>query len=245
MPSPNPRLCVFGDSHMAAVKAAINKGLVDTSGVDIEFWGNVGRRFRFLTWQNDRIEPLDTFTAHRFSKFSERNRTVLSSDDFDMILFSGCRLTLHKLFPELLHRYRTPNEWISSGVEREIIKDFLHRFPPYQFACNFAQQGKAIPIFAPISFNTDGFDSTIPEKYSAAKKATKTNRTRIWRIVEDVMNEDGVMLIPQNETTVIHGCQTKTMYAVDNYLTKPDATHKNAKYGALVLEETLKRLRKL
>ncbi len=245
MPSPNPRLCVFGDSHMAAIKAAINENLVDTSGIDIEFWGNVGRRFRFLTWRNDRIEPLDTYTAHRFSKFNEKNRTVLSSEDFDMILFSGCRLALYKLFPELLHRYRTPSEWISSGVERQIIADFLRNFPPYQFACNFAKQGNAVPIFAPISFNTDGFESTIPAKYSAAKKATKANRTRIWRIVEDLMREDGVMLLPQDETTVVHGCQTKPIYAVENYLEIADATHKNAKYGALVLEETLNRLRKL
>lgn len=244
MPSQNPRLCIFGDSHMAAPKEALNQGLVDTSGIDIEFWGNIGRRFRFLTWKNERIEPLDTFTAHRFSKFNEKQRTVLAAEDFDMVLFSGCRLSLYKLFPELLHRRKAPQQWISAGVQRRIIADFLRGFPPYQFARNFAKQGKTAPVFAPISFETEGFGTTVPEKFSAANLANKKDRTAIWDVIDSVMAEDGVGLLRQDERTVVQGCRTKASYAVDNYIEKQDPTHKNAKYGALVLNATLSALRK-
>ena len=58
-----PRLCIFGDSHYACLKQAEVQGLVDVSGVDLEYWGHVGGRFRYLEVRDGAIHPIDDFTA--------------------------------------------------------------------------------------------------------------------------------------------------------------------------------------
>lgn len=244
MPSRKPRLCIFGDSHFACLKAAVSEGLVDYSDVEMEFWGNVGNRFRRLGWRNDQIEPLDDFTAHRFAKFNEKQRTVLSAKDFDMILFSGCRITLYALFPELLHRRLTPELRLSEGVERRVISDFLRNLGPYQFARNFAAQKKATIVVAPISFETFGFAETIPKHFENAEQAEAIDREAVWEIVDEIMQEDGIILLRQDECTVVSGCYTDEKFGSKDYLNRKDSTHKNALYGEMVLNATLDLVRR-
>lgn len=244
MPSREPRLCIFGDSHFACLKAAVSEGLVDPSGVDMEFWGNVGNRFRRLGWRNDQVEPLDDFTAHRFAKFNEKQRTVLSAKDFDMILFSGCRITLYALFPELLHRRLTPEMRLSDGVERRVISDFLRKLGPYQFARNFAAQKKATIVIAPISFETFGFVEATPKHFANAEKAEAKDREAIWEIVDEIMQEDGIVLLRQNESTIVAGCYTDEKFGSKDYIKRKDSTHKNALYGEIILNATLELFRR-
>jgi hypothetical protein len=239
MPSHKPHFCIFGDSHFACLKAAVKEDLVPHSDVEMEFWGNVGNRFRRLGWRNDQVEPLDDFTAHRFAKFNEKKRTVLSAKDFDMILFAGCRITLYKLFPELLHRRVTPELRLSEGVEYRVISDFLRNLGPYQFARNFAAQKQATIVVAPISFDTFGFAGTIPKHFSNATKAAAKDREAIWDIVEQVMYKDGVILLRQDESSVVSGCCTAEKYGSKDYQKRNDPTHKNSLYGAMVLNAAL------
>ncbi len=243
MPSRPKRLCVFGDSHFACVKSAFDRGLTDSEGVDVEFWGNIGKQFRFLTWRNNRVEPMDDFTERRFAKTNVKGRTVLEAQDFDMILFQGCRIDLYRIFPELLHRRRTPSARLSSGVERRYVRDFLMRLPPYHFARNFAAQGAARIVLSPTSFDTDGPHATIPQKFTAADAATQEDRTAIWAVVADILQEDGIGLLPQPDDTVVNGYRTHTDFAVKDHEARGDVTHKNPEFGALVLNAAVALLR--
>ena len=72
-----PRFCIFGDSHYACLKQAEMQGLVDVSGIDLEYWGHVGGRFRYLEARDGAIYPKDDFTAMRFAKFNAKGRTFL------------------------------------------------------------------------------------------------------------------------------------------------------------------------
>jgi hypothetical protein len=240
MPSQNKRVCVFGDSHFACTRAAMTIGAVDATDVTVEFWGNIGKRFRYLTWRNDQIEPLDNFTALRFAKTNVMGRQVLNTTDFDMVLFMGCRIDLHRLIPELLFRRRTAAYRLSAGVELRVIQDFLHRLPPYQFARNFAAQKKARIVVAPVSFNTDGFADNIPARFVAAMDATADDRQAVWNAICEVMKDDGLELVAQPEETIVNGCFTDPAFAVKNYQQRNDRTHKNAYYGALILNEALR-----
>jgi hypothetical protein len=243
MPSPSKRLCVFGDSHFACVKMAVDEGLVDLGGFDVEFWGNLGTQFRHLTWRNDQIEPLDDFTAGRFAKTNVHGRKVLDAKDFDVIFFMGCRIDIYRLFPEALHRRRTPEQHLSSGVETRWFTDFIRRQPPFQFAQGFAAQGQAQVFAAPVSFDTEGFDETIPDDFAAAREATETDRAALWQTIREIMAEDGVILVPQPEETVVSGCCTDPRFAVAKYKERNDRTHKNSQYGALILNRVLDGLR--
>ena len=240
MPSPGKkRLCVFGDSHFACVKSACDQGLVEADGVRIEFWGNIGKQFRRLTWQNDQVEPMDEFTMNRFARTNASGRTALNAGDFDMILFQGCRVDLYRLFPELLHRRRTPAARLSSGVERRWIHDFLLRLPPYHFARNLAAQHSARIVLAPISFNTEGLEREIPDRFANAADATPEDRADLWTVVADIMEKDGITLLPQPDNTVVAGCCTHPDFAVRNYLERGDKTHKNPAYGALIINAAI------
>lgn len=239
----NKQICIFGDSHFACLKHAFDQGMVEAPGVDVEFWGNIGKRFRYLGWRNEQVEPLDAFTAERFAKTNVHGRTALNAGDFDMILFMGCRIDLYRIFPELLHRRRSAESWLSSGVEQRWIQDFLHRVEPYQFARRLAVQEKASIAVTPIPFDTQGFEESIPPDCQAARTATAEDRGAIWSIVARVMQMDGITLLPQPERTVVDGCCTDAAYAVKDYETRQDRTHKNPQFGALMLAQAVDWLR--
>ncbi len=243
MPSPSKRVCVFGDSHFACTKMALDEGLVDTGGIDLEFWGNIGTQFRHLTWRNAQVEALDEFTASRFAMTNAEGRTELCSKDFDAIFFMGCRIDVYRLFPEALHRSQTPELHTSSGVLKRWIGDFMRRQPPYHFARNFAAQRQARILVAPVSFDTDGFEDTVPEEFRSARAAQKKDRQALWDIVSAIMAEDHIDLLRQPEETVVAGCCTDPKFAVDNHMQRNDKTHKNSTYGALILNEALAKLR--
>ncbi|MEM9577388.1 MAG: hypothetical protein AAF999_10290 [Pseudomonadota bacterium] len=243
MPSPDKRVCVFGDSHFACAKLALDAGLVDTRGIDLEFWGNIGTRFRHLTWRNGQVEALDDFTASRFAMTNAKGRRSLCARDFDAIFFMGCRIDVCRLFPEALHRRRTPALHTSDGVLKRWFGDFMRRQPPYQFAQAFAAQQQAAILVAPVSFDTDGFEHTIPEAFQNARAAQRSDRQVLWNIVDTLMAEDQIALLPQPEETVVAGCCTHPRYAVAHHVDRKDKTHKNSAYGALILNEALDRLR--
>lgn len=243
MSSRNKRICVFGDSHFACTKLGVDQGLVDTTGVEVEFWGNIGKQFRHLTWQNEQVEALDDFTAGRFAKTNSNGRRVLNAEGLDMIFFMGCRIDVCRLFPEALYRRQTPERRLSPGVEARWIGDFIRRQPPYQFARNFAAQDHAQILVAPVSFDTDGFDDAIPQEFDTARQAQTADRQALWQIVGSIMKQDGMALLPQPEETVTSGCFTHPQYAVEKHRERNDKTHKNSTYGALILNEALNRLR--
>lgn len=61
MPSPADAsassLCIFGDSHLASLKQALDQGLLDPAGANVEFWGAYGPCFRQLRYREGAICP--------------------------------------------------------------------------------------------------------------------------------------------------------------------------------------------
>ncbi|MEP4337197.1 MAG: hypothetical protein ABJ360_12575, partial [Roseobacter sp.] len=130
----------------------------------------------------------------------------------------------------------------SLGVERRWIHDFLLRLPPYHFARDLAAQKAARIVLSPISFNTEGLEREIPAKFANAADATPEDRADLWAIVADILAEDGITLLPQPDHTVVSGCSTHPDFAVRKYLERGDKTHKNATFGALIVNDAIKML---
>ena len=114
-----PRFCIFGDSHYACLKQAEMQGLVDVSGIDLEYWGHVGGRFRYLEARDGAIYPKDDFTAMRFAKFNAKGRTFLPAADFDVILVMGARVYIWRLFQRVL-ALLSAGPLVSEGLQRRI-----------------------------------------------------------------------------------------------------------------------------
>jgi hypothetical protein len=238
-----PRVCIFGDSHYACLKQAEVQGLVDARGVELEYWGHVGSRFRHLEFRDGAIHPLDDFTALRFAKFNARGRTFLPAAEFEAILVMGARVYLWRMFLQILTDIAF-GPFVSEGLQRRILTDGLRRQQGYRLAKGLAGTGTARVVLAPVAYYT--FDPARPEHALSPEVQTLIPRKlpEFWAILEAAAAEDGIRLLRQPEETVSQGMFTEAAYAVPDYLSKQDFEHHNAAYGAIVLARMLEFARK-
>ena len=233
-----PRLAVFGDSHYACIRMAHGLGLVDLSGLEVEYWGHVGRRFNFLDCKDGVILPKDDYTAQRFAKFNENGRTSLPAAEFDVILFAGARIDVTDLMISLLGA-QVSGQFLSQGLKRRMARDRLHALMAYQFAQDFAAHAEALVVLSPVSFPTVGSPKSPAARTDPLRDCTAADRAKLWDLMAEVAAEDGLLLIPQPEETVVNGVFTSADFAVDGYLERADYAHRNAAFGAAVMRQVL------
>jgi hypothetical protein len=233
-----PRFCIFGDSHYACLKQAEVQGLVDVSGVELEYWGHVGGRFRYLEFREGAVHPVDEFTARRFAKFNAKGRMTLPAADFDMILVMGARVYVWRLFHQVL-RALAHGPFLSQGLARRILTDGLRGQAGYHFAAGLASTGTARVLLSPIAYYTadpERFDQAITPEMAAL---VRDRVPEFWGILHAVAARDGITLIPQPEETVVEGMFTDPAYAVADHVAKRDYEHHNASYGAQILSRVM------
>lgn len=236
-----PRLCIFGDSHIACLRTAVDQR--PPAGVEIDFWGTAGTRFRMIGLEEGVIRPADAQTARRFAAVSrEGARMALDPAEFDAILFMGVRCRVQRLFAEFLHRARDPALFLSGGVKRAVIRAHLHEKWVYRIARDIAGRGCARILFAPVSFPTAGISTENLDRFPQAGEGSNAERDEIWALIREVMAADGIDLVPQPGRTVTGGCFTAPAYASDRAIARGDSTHRNAAYGRLVLSAALRLL---
>lgn len=235
-PAALPRLAIFGDSHYACLRQAHNQNLIDLSGVEVEYWGHVGKRFRFLSCHDGAIVPDDDYTARRFAKFNEKGRTFLPAADFDVVFFMACRIDLTRLFLSLLAARRA-GPFLTSGLQRRIAGDWLAGQRFYTYARALAETGTARIILSPVSFPTLGFAGLAAP--DAVRQAPADDRAAIWQMLAERAAGDGITLLPQPEETVTDGLFTRPDYAVADFAALNDHAHRNAAYGALIYRRLL------
>ncbi len=239
-----PRFCIFGDSHYACLKQAETQGLVDVSGVDLEYWGHVGGRFHFLQVRDGAIHPTDDFTAMRFAKFNAKGRTFLPAADFDVILVMGARVYVWPLFKRVL-TLLSAGPLLSEGLQRRILTDDLRRNQGYQLARGLAADGTARVLLAPTAYYTEGAAHLASAFPPEVAMLIPDRVPDYWRILEAVAAEDGIALLRQPEETVVHGLFTDAAYAVADHVAKQDYEHHNAAFGALILAQAMPIVRKV
>ena len=236
------RLAIFGDSHYACVRQAQTQGLVNLEGIDLEYWGHVGRRFNFLELRDGAIFPTDDFTADRFAKFNAKGRRFLPAADFDMILFVGTRVYVTNIFKPLLQASRS-GVFITSGLKRRMLEDHFCNQTGYRLARGLAATNTARIVIAPTAFWTlgePGLDSIVTPEVRAG---TAQDRAEIWRLAVLAAEAEGITLIPQPEETVTDGVFSRPEFAIGGYLERGDFEHRNPAYGALILNHALALLR--
>ncbi|NJM83643.1 MAG: hypothetical protein HC844_15285 [Tabrizicola sp.] len=175
-----PKIVIFGDSHYACIRMAQTGGLFDPSGLDLEYWGHVGRRFNFLEYRDGAIVPKDEFTADRFAKFNERNRRFLPAADFDMVVFMGARIDVTLLMAQLLMAgHHLPS--VSRGLRHRMARDRLHALPAYGFARGLAATKTARIVVAPVSFPTEGLGR--PYATPSVQASSGDDRAVAWEFL--------------------------------------------------------------
>jgi hypothetical protein len=233
-----PRLCIFGDSHYACLKQAEVQGLVDVSGVELEYWGHVGGRFRYLEFRDGAVHPVDDFTARRFAKFNAKGRLYLPAADFDTVLVVGARVYVWRLFHQVL-RSATQGPFFSSGLERRILTDGLRNQAGYRLAAGLAQTGTARILLSPIAYYTADRDRFADVMTPEMAALIPDRVPGFWSLLQDLAAEDGITLMRQPDETVTAGLFTDESYAVANHIERRDYEHHNASYGAIILERAV------
>lgn len=237
-----PRLCIFGDSHYACLKQAEVQGLVDVQGVELEYWGHVGGRFRYLEFRDGAVHPVDDFTARRFAKFNAKGREHLPAAEFDVIHVTGARVYVWGLFNQLL-RGMTQGPFLSSGLARRILVDGLRGQAGYRLAAGLASTRTARVLLSPVAYYTVDPGRFADVLTPAVRERIPEEVPRFWAILEATAAEDGVELLRQPEETVTEGLFTDAAYAVAGHVEKRDYEHHNAAYGALILSRAVQMAR--
>lgn len=232
-----PRLCVFGDSHYACVRQAEARGLVDVRGVELEYWGNVGGRFRYLEFRDGAIHPPDAAVASRFARFNAKGRTFLPAAEFDALLVMGARVYVWRVFFRVFQML-CDGPFASEGLQRRVLADGIRGYQGYRLAAGLASTRTARVVLAPVAYYTA----------SPAHVAAITPRMAeliderlpwFWEAMTAAAAEDGIQLIRQPDETVVEGMFTDPAYAVEDHVAKSDYEHHNARYGALILARAL------
>lgn len=229
-----PRLCIFGDSHYACVRQAEAQGLVDVSGVELEYWGHLGTRFRHLEFRDGAIHPLDDFTARRFAKFNARGRMFLPAAEFDVILVVGARIYVWRMFLRLLQMLAGA-PLVSEGLQRRVLADGMRQQAGYRLVSGLAATGTARLLLSPIAFFSPGHALHAAALEPRIQALIPEALPRLWELLAAVVAEDGLTLMPQAAETVVQGLFTDPTYAVSH----GDFEHRNAAYGAVVLSRAM------
>ncbi len=232
-----PRFCVFGDSHYACVRQAAAQGLVDGHGVELEYWGNIGGRFRYLEFRDGAIHPPDDAVASRFAKFNAKGRTILPAAEFDAILVMGARVYVWRALFRLLQML-CEGPFVSEGLQRRFLADGVRGYQGYRLAAGLASTRTAQVLLAPVAYYTAN-----PERIATiTPQMARLMEDRLpwfWDVLAEVTAEDGITLIRQPEETVVAGLFTDPAYAIADHVAKADYEHHNAQYGALILAQAL------
>lgn len=233
-----PRLCVFGDSHYACIRQAEAQGLVDAAAVELEYWGNVGGRFRYLEFRDGAIHPPDAAVASRFARFNAKGRTVLPAAEFDAILVMGARIYPWRVFFRLLTAL-AEGPFVSEGLQRRFLVDGLRGYLGYQLAAGLASTRTARVLLAPVAHYTANPQRFADPVSPVMARLMAEKLPWFWTVLAAAAAEDGIDLIPQPDETVVDGMFTDPAYAVADHLAKADYEHRNAAYGALILGRAL------
>ncbi|HGG04124.1 MAG TPA: hypothetical protein ENK28_01590 [Aliiroseovarius sp.] len=234
-------ICVFGDSHIGSVKRALDRGLIDTGGRQITFWGADGPSFRALRWKNGRIVP-DPEARDIVAQVNGGSHDTIGPDDFDLFIFYGARLRVQEYFASILPDLRRPELGLSSAAMQAITDRWTVRTRAWRFARNFARAGAQI-VFVPTSFPTKGILKPAVERKRYHVASTKAERAQLWRVLENAAQRRGFTLVPQPDDTVTKTTMTRSEFAAEGAQESGDMVHKSDEYAALMIKAALQSAR--
>ncbi|KAJ53986.1 hypothetical protein ACMU_04585 [Actibacterium mucosum KCTC 23349] len=242
MLSPNKTLCIYGDSHLASLKHALDAGVDGAGSYTIEFYGAPGPEFRGLRLTDDGAVVPDDEALTALEMVNGTGRTRLEGSDFDAFLFHGARMRSTAFIAEFLHRARDADGFVSAAVRRAALERWLSSIRSVRVARAFAAAGARV-FFSPAPFEVPGaggqkYLETFPE----AAKAEAKDRTALNDEIADVLAKDGITFVAQPDETVQGGCLTDAAYQVENAAESGDFRHMNGEYGAKVLRAVLAQL---
>lgn len=237
------RLCIVGNSHLAALKLAIQEGLFDPQNFDITFWGLAGRAFETI-----RYDAGCFITPHQESvlEVSDGRYDKLPATEFDAVIFYGAALELARVLASL-HRAGSGLHSYSDALLREGLERWIGTGPAYALARSLRADYEGRVLMCGLPFRSEESRSL------AAVSMSPQDLSRLNALVSDILSANHLEYVAQPLTTVVENKYTKKEYSwkstrlyKDLSVRHPenDYGHMNEHYGAHVMAEISERLLK-
>lgn len=227
------KVMLFGDSHLAALKRGMSQVNLP-GGMDVQFWGTPGNRFRNISWAGNKIVPNDEKTADAFARFNAHGVRDLDPLLYDIVGFVGARIRPGAVIPDLLNHMANPKRHLTKDYMRLVLREHYLKHTTYQMAQAIAKLGKPRVLMNMIPFRTDGKERT-SRAYKVARTATRDDIALLWQLTSEILAEDKITYVPQPVETVVNGYYTDAKYGLET----DDSVHMNPDYGALMINQIL------
>lgn len=228
------KVCIIGNSHIAALKLALRDGLFADDALEFVFWGVRGKQFLDVRLENGRLVSPDREFVLRVS--GGKYETI-DPGGFEALVFHGPMLNYTR-FLALTHGLRSDPRSFSSAFLSEGIGSQLDRNP----ACALIGQirkgyeGRILISPQPLISEQSGFfrEGTIGSG----------ERVALDEILQQYFLRLGAEYLPQPERTVVDHKYTAASYSVGSVALLGDLDivhpsdehdHMNGLYGAEVL----------
>lgn len=257
------KICIYGNSHVAALKLAVEEVNLKHPNIEIDFWAIKQRHLDFFNMSHDGVLSL----SHALQKRNKRKwrkirrmansingRRVLDLREYDIILRVGLDDGKEKI-RELLAGYdvgtkKTDRQLISPDFFSSICTTHVESQLPLQ-EWQYPSNARHFAMVCPYWSETVLMDTS--DSYNLLKQfVQQSGRVDLMKIyeqsVKNRLKSIGVTLIPQPSETLTSDLLSKETYSVDSRKitnlddqdNKGDFAHLNSKYGYLCLMKLLR-----
>ena len=248
-------ICIVGNSHLAALKQAVDNGALDASDANIVFFGAAGKKFKDIDVQDGIIRGPDSL-SETFLMVSEGRYTKIDPSEFDVVIVYGlpCHTLLGSLRTTHINKVHLTEDCLSAGVEK-----WVRTKPKFRLAKKI---GKACPttrvilVPRPIPAAGEVKEAEAPcseSKQWLWKSMESSFREDVWSAIVGAAGRNGVeVAFLQPDSTLDENQFTRPEYSThaarlredEKQHDDADVNHMNAKFGEVFLQSLYKYLAK-
>ena len=256
-------ICIFGNSHLAAVKSAWDVHESKYPQIKIKFFGApgaVGVRLPSMEFTEGKAVATDPELVRMVKEVSGGDDSV-ALNSHDALVVIGLGLGFRPIIL-LLRSHLATEEYKTSRREQELISEACL----IQCIKDLLNDNASVMLLKKLKANTNKpvYVCTEPYLSEAALEHEKFQHLRLltqndalarisklyFRCLADILAEVGAILIEQPKVTVIFPCFTKRKFSRGStFLLRErkkhpdvDVRHMNKNYGALLLKSITKRV---
>jgi hypothetical protein len=249
------KICVIGNSHIAALKKAVEDGALDHTDANIVFFGAPGKNFDKLQVRDGMICGPATL-QDMFLRVSDGLYTRIDPAEFDVVVVYAGRFYFHRLLGSIHRVLRSDvhlsKDCLSTGIGRWLTSKHVFRLARMIDEASPATRVVLVPRPIPAAGVADASDAAAPDAKSPWVWDTlePSFRKKIWSICSQSASRRGVELFAQPDSTIDANQFTKPDFTThSNRLLKPEVKHRqaevshmNARFGEVFLLSLLAHL---
>lgn len=235
------RVCMIGNSHLAAMKQAIDNGFT-LENTEVDFFGAVLKQFADCELSDGVIRPADDRARDAFAKTSSGKTEIIVGEYDEFWVFMGkSPFFLPLYFPNTLY------EPVSDGLVRAVCLSWS-RDPLVAFSIHLAQSFPDLTV----RFAGQPFASEAAGWAKAFLRSVPQDGAARFKWISDIVAHELEHLLPGNMRAVLppdscledHGlftrdamCRGSQRLLYDEEHKGGDFVHMNAMYGQEMLEK--------